>query len=233
VVTVELAKAYLCEVDNPSKRVDFHFNPTTIQFEKKADFRREPSQAAADAPPVQFRGTQSTDLNLSLLLDAVEEPGGSVVAEVEQMLGWTTPAAASTSTPSPSPPKLLFNWGKLKIGTADKFVGHLERVGVHYLLFASDGTPIRAEVSLTLKSVPQGPGAGNPTSGGQHPYRAHRLSRGETLASVAWSVYGDASLWRAVALANQIDDPLRVPPGRELLLPAVAELQEVQRNRGR
>jgi nucleoid-associated protein YgaU len=230
---VKLEKAYLCELDAPSKKVDFHFNPTTIQFEKKAEFRREPSQAAADAPPVQFKGTQSTDLNLTLLLDAVEKAGGTVVPEVEQLLGWTTPATESTDTTSPSPPKLLFNWGKLKIGTADKFVGHLERVGVHYLLFAPDGTPIRAEVSLTLKSVPQGPGAGNPTSGGRHPYRTHQLSRGETLQSVAWSTYGDPGLWRAIALANEVDDPLRLPPGRELLLPAVAELQEVQRNGGR
>ena len=230
---MELAKAYLCEVDAPSKRVDFHFNPTSIQFEKKAEFRREPSQAAADAPPVQFRGTQSTDLNLSLLLDAVEEPGGSVVREVEQLLGWTNPAAESTDTPSPSPPKLLFNWGKLKIGSADKFVGHLESVAVHYLLFAADGTPIRAEITLALKSVPQGPGPGNPTSGGRHPYRTHRLSRGETLQSVAWSAYGEPGLWRAVALANGIDDPLRLPPGRDLLLPAVGELREVQRNGGR
>jgi hypothetical protein len=232
-VTVQLAKAYLCEVDAPSKRVDFHFNPTTIQFEKRADFRREPSQAATDAPPVQFRGTQSTDLNLNLLLDAVEKPGASVVPEVEQLLNWTTPASETTDTPSPSPPKLLFNWGKLKIGTTDKFVGHLERVNVHYLLFAGDGTPIRAEVGLTLKSVPQEPGPGNPTSGGRHPYRTHQLSRGETLQSVAWSALGDPSLWRALALTNEIDDPLRLPPGRELLLPAVAELREVERNSGR
>jgi hypothetical protein len=232
-VTVELAKAYICEVDTPPKRVDFHFNPTSIQFEKRAEFRREPSQAAADAPPVQFRGTQATDLNLTLLLDAVEEPGGSVVPEVEQLLNWTTPASESTDTPSPSPAKLLFNWGRLKIGAAEKFVGHLERVAVQYLLFAGDGTPIRAEVSLTLKSAPQEPGRGNPTSGGRHPYRTHQLARGETLQSVAWSAYGDASLWRALAMANQVDDPFRLPPGRELLLPAMAELEEVQRNGGR
>lgn len=220
---MELAKAFLCEVDNPAKTVKFHFNPTTIKFSKSADFRREPSQAAADAPPPQFRGTQPTSLNLDLLLDAVGQPGGSVLPEVTQLLRWTGPDPTTIDTPSPSPPELQFTWGRLKIGTSDRFVGHLEKVDVTYALFARDGTPIRAEVGLTLKAVPEQVPGTNPTSGGQRAHRIHQLTRGETLQSVAHAYYGDANRWRAIAEATGIDDPSRLTPGRRLLVPDLTQ----------
>jgi Contractile injection system tube protein/LysM domain len=221
---MELAKAYISEVDNPASRVTFHFNPTTITFSKSADFRREPQQAAPDAPPAQFRGTQPTELNLTLLLDAVGKPIGSVMPEVDRLLAWTNPARESVSSQSPSPPELQFTWGRLKIGSEDQFVGHLEKVDVTYQLFSRDGTPIRAEVRLQLKAISTAPGGTNPTSGGRTPHRTHALVEGDTLHSIAYAVYGDASAWRGVAEANGIDDPWRLRPGRELLLPARSEL---------
>ncbi|MGW7310516.1 peptidase M23, partial [Streptomyces sp. NPDC054835] len=36
--------------------------------------------------------------------------------------------------------------------------------------------------------------------------------------------YGDATRWRVIAEANGIDDPMRLSPGTELLLPSAAEL---------
>ena len=45
-----------------------------------------------------------------------------------------------------------------------------------------------------------------------------------TAPGAGWSEYGDASMWRAVARANAIDDPLRLISGRTLLLPASEEL---------
>lgn len=223
---MELAKAYLCEVDNPMNRVTFHFNPTTIKFSKNANFRREPAQAAANAPPVQFQGSGPTELNLDLLLDAVGKLGGSVAKEVDQLLKWTGPTPESANTPSPSPPKLQFNWGRLKLGSSDKFEGHLEKVNVTYALFNKDGTPIRADVSLSLKATPVEQPGTNPTSGGRRAHRSHQLTRGETLQSLAQAVYGNAAYWRGIAVANGIDDPMRVPPGRHLLVPDLADLVE-------
>jgi len=221
---MELAKAFLCEVDNSGKRVDFHFNPTTIQFSKSAEFRREPQQAAPAAPPAQFRGTQPMELNLQLLLDAVEHEGGSVMPEVDQLLAWTNPARDSISSASPSPSELQFTWGRLKIGSQDQFIGHLEKVDVTYQLFARDGTPIRAEVRLQLKAVSKEPAGTNPSSGGRAPYRTREVVEGDTLHSIASATYGDAACWRGVAAANDIDDPWSLRPGRELLLPARSEL---------
>jgi nucleoid-associated protein YgaU len=46
---------------------------------------------------------------------------------------------------------------------------------------------------------------------------------GDTLQSVAYSELGKAAYWRSIAELNGIDDPMRVPPGRVLLIPTVAD----------
>ncbi len=64
----------------------------------------------------------------------------------------------------------------------------------------------------------------NPTSGSHEVRRVHRIVAGDSLASVAFGEYGDPTAWRALAAFNEIDDPLRVPTGRVLLLPTPEEL---------
>jgi nucleoid-associated protein YgaU len=223
------AKAFLAEKDNPFSRVDFHFNPSTISFSKSARYGRNPNQGGEEDPPVQFQGTEATSLRLQILLDAVEDqPMGSVQSEVERLLSWTSVSNGLTG-PSSSPPELRFIWGALKINKAHTFVGHLEQVDVTYEMFSRDGRPLRAQVDLTLKSTSKEPGAQNPTSGAERSRRSHVLRRGETLQSLAYAVYGDAGAWRSIAATNQIDDPFRLRPGRELLLPDTTELAGVVR----
>jgi hypothetical protein len=48
---------------------------------------------------------------------------------------------------------------------------------------------------------------------------------GERLDQIALRVYGDASLWKVLALFNGIDDPLRLPAGLVLRIPSRAVLE--------
>jgi nucleoid-associated protein YgaU len=50
---------------------------------------------------------------------------------------------------------------------------------------------------------------------------------GDTLQSVAFKAYGDPALWREIARANDIDDPMRVRPGQRLLVPSLLELERI------
>jgi nucleoid-associated protein YgaU len=224
------AKAFLAEKNNPFVRVSFHFNPSTISFSKSARYGRNPNQSSKSDPSVQFHGTNATELKLQILLDAVEDqPTGSVQSEVEKLLSWTNVPESKRNDAGASPPELRFTWGALKINKAHTFVGHLEHVDVTYEMFSRDGRPLRASVSLTLKSKAEEVGLTNPTSGAERSRRSHVLRRGETLQSVAYAVYGNAAAWRQIATTNEIDDPFRVAPGRELLLPDAAELSGVAR----
>jgi nucleoid-associated protein YgaU len=141
------------------------------------------------------------------------------------MLGWLQPTPESAKTSSPSPPKIVFNWGQLKIGNSVKFVGHLESVSVNCKMFARNGAPTRAEVDLKLKDLPEDPKKQNPSSGGVTTHRVHSVHVGETVHSIAFGEYGDASLWRGVARVNGIDDPFRVRAGTQLMLPKEADLR--------
>jgi nucleoid-associated protein YgaU len=42
---------------------------------------------------------------------------------------------------------------------------------------------------------------------------------GDSLPSIAYRAYGDATRWRTIAEANHIDDPLRLRRGTPLMLP--------------
>jgi nucleoid-associated protein YgaU len=97
-------------------------------------------------------------------------------------------------------------------------------VQVKYTLFTAAGVPVRAPCTVALEEIAGDPPKQNPTSGGLVPRRVHVLIEGETLAGIAYNEYGNASLWRAVAAANRIDDPMRLRPGTSVLLPAVNEL---------
>jgi nucleoid-associated protein YgaU len=92
-----------------------------------------------------------------------------------------------------------------------------------YQAFLPDGRPSRVEVSLEMQEVTQPTAGQNPTSGGLATMRTRTVVDGDTLASVAFSEYRSAAMWRALALTNDIDDPMRVPPGTVLLVPPRAE----------
>jgi nucleoid-associated protein YgaU len=47
----------------------------------------------------------------------------------------------------------------------------------------------------------------------------HTVQDGDSLPSIAYMAYGDATRWRTIAEANHIDDPLHVRRGTPLTLP--------------
>jgi nucleoid-associated protein YgaU len=53
--------------------------------------------------------------------------------------------------------------------------------------------------------------------------RAHSIQLGDSLASIADREYGSPELWRAIATANELEDPFNLRVGRELLIPAPAD----------
>jgi nucleoid-associated protein YgaU len=112
-----------------------------------------------------------------------------------------------------------FSWG-----TAQQVTALVEKLTVNYSMFDSEGTPLRAAISLSLKQIFLAPSAQNPTSGGTAMLGSHLVSEGDSLASVAFHQYGHPKYWRPLAVTNGVDDPARLRPGAELILPPVEEL---------
>lgn len=194
------------------------FNPSSVKLTKSATWSTPPARNAKAHPRPQFVGTGPQTLSLSLLFNAYGRDGSPialpVALAVQKLLDWTQPTQRSQEAHNPAPPTIEFYWGAQVTMT-----GFLKNVEIDYLLFDNDGTPLRATANVTLQALPQTTPGTNPTSGGISGRRSAQTTQGDSLASIAQREYGDAGLWRAIAIANDIDDPGRVPAGTRLLLP--------------
>lgn len=117
----------------------------------------------------------------------------------------------------PQPPLLVFTWGKVR------FVGYIKTLNVTYMHFGADGSPVHAKASIAMTEEPEADGDHNPTSGGPPGRRTHRVGAGDSLQSIAYREYATPTVWRRIAEANGIDDPLRLRLGAELLVPLAGE----------
>ena len=117
----------------------------------------------------------------------------------------------------PEPPVLKLHWGSNHQLENHKF--YLESVSAKYTMFSAEGKPLRATADINLKEVPDDPPPQNPTSGSIHARRTHLITDGDSLQSIAYATYGDATAWRTIAEANGIDEPVRLRRGATLSLP--------------
>lgn len=207
-------KAYLEGSDG--NKVSCQFNPSTVRLSKHSTWTAHPARGAAKAPRPQFVGTGPETLTATLLFDSYGMLGSqnyNVQSAVEQLFTWTCVPASSLSTTTPQPPTVTFYWGPFN------FVGLLIQVNAEYLMFSPAGSPQRATADITLQKTPDDPQPTNPSSGGISGRRSALLGDCDSLATVAYAEYGDPALWRAIASANGIEDPARVPAGTALLVP--------------
>lgn len=200
-------------------RIDFKFNPKELSLSKAAKWARETGKGNKKAGPPQYQGPQPSKLTLEMFFDATSTMDDSVVKRVEALFACCVPTSPSHDKKKGSPPWVLFRWGGLT-----SFLAYVSSVTAKYTVFTAAGLPVRAVCTVTLEELAAEPGGQNPTSGGLAPRRVHTVVDGDTLPSIAYREYGDASMWRAVARANGIDDPLRLRSGTDLLLPSVEDL---------
>lgn len=207
-----LTKATLS--DDKGRSIQFQFNPETLQFTSKARF---PEKAQAD--DVQYLGPEPIVLSLKMLLDEATA-SESVQSRLETLLSWT-----QRKNVNKDPYVITFTWGMLKIGQRVGLTCNCTQVTVDYQLFNRAGQPVRATAGIELKEVPDpGPAGQNPTSGGELPRRSYVLSADDDLAVLAHREYGSTAKWRDIAARNGIDNPFRLPAGREMILPDRLEL---------
>jgi nucleoid-associated protein YgaU len=129
------------------------------------------------------------------------------------------PTPESHEKKKPNPPWVVFHWGGLS-----SFTGYIHSVTVKYTLFTPGGLPIRGTATVNLEEISKEEQGQNPTSGALSAQRVHTVLSGDTLASIAWHEYGDPTMWREIATANRVDNPMRLRAGSSLLVPAAEDL---------
>jgi hypothetical protein len=202
--------------------LSFQFNPETLTLSKGAEWIRHRARSAKQVGVAEFTGSQPRRLNVEVFLDATDTHDTRVQKGVETLLSWCSPTARSIAAKAASAPRVRFAWGSFD---SVSFYGYLEDVSATYSLFDTDGTPLRATCTLQLIEAGDPTPRQNPTSGSPSTRRTHRLVVGDSLELLAHEEYGDPTAWRVIAEANGIDDPLRLRPGTEILVPSPDELE--------
>ncbi|WP_328940450.1 LysM peptidoglycan-binding domain-containing protein [Streptomyces sp. NBC_00250] len=206
--------------------VKFEFNPDQLQLSRSAHWFTEQAVAYDRGAPPKFTGSEPAQLQLEVFLDRSGDPSSNdVQQQVELLLSCCEVTQQSIAAKAPSPPWVQFSWGSF---STVQFVAYVTSVSATYTLFSPSGIPIRATCSLSLTEISSATKKQNPTSGALSARRVHRTVAGDSLASLAWREYGDATRWRVIAEANRIDDPMRLRPGTELLLPSTTETPETE-----
>jgi hypothetical protein len=199
--------------------IKFQFNPKEVTISKSAKWERKPVKGAKQAGPPEYSGAEPCKMTLEMFFDATTNNGEDVVEAVDNLFRCCVPTDKTVTSKKPMPPLVVFKWGGI-----ESFPAFVTQVQAKYTRFKTDGTPIRAVCTVNLEQIDIPPGKQNPTSGALSPERIHTMVSGDTLALVAYREYGDPALWRPLASYNRIDDPMGIPDGRQLLLPAVDAL---------
>lgn len=227
------------ELSSNGKKVTFPYAPEKVKVLFKA-----PELKGTSLQPEN--GSEYIPGVTSYVISNLTLEGSACTLDVRKLLTWATPVvkdAGGTPNPCPEPeskdegnkdskpggdadqPLIQLIWGSSF--NADV---QLKTVDANYIRFAADGTPLRADITITLKVVKDKAssnvigGARNPSSGGIAGRGSRIVTDSDTLPLLAREEYGDPSAWRDIATANHIDDPLRMRPGRTLYLPATSEL---------
>jgi hypothetical protein len=201
--------------------IDCLFNPAQYAISKTNEYQVQSVPGVSFGVP-QFVGGAPRELTMELLFDVtLSKPVKPSVRPITDALFKMMEVPDGGSGAGKAPPTVTFRWGAF-----ESFKAVAKSLDVRFVLFRADGEPVRAWAQLTLLQIAADPRSGGGAPAGQNPTtRAVEagsscvVSEGDSLPSLAYSAYGDPTAWRAIARANNIDDPLQMLPGQTLTIP--------------
>jgi hypothetical protein len=211
--------AYIQPVIPPGPTIKFPYNPGKYTIKTEGNWINK-HQPSSPGPTALWGGLSAPELDMDMLLDYFSQPPTDVPVIIMQLKQLILPSALSKAKRSPCPPICIVGWGPNIIFDQ----AYVRNVRVEYQRFLL-GVPVRANVIIHLQAVPLPAPLGpqNPTSGGLATRRTRTVVEGDTLASIAHEEYGAPKNWRALAEANNVDDPMRVKVGTVLTVPDQTE----------
>lgn len=193
--------------------IEAMYNPNEFTIETRNQFQRS-AIPGLPVPLTQFVSGQTQTISLSLFFDTYEtaEDVRNHTGKVVNLLKINKEIHA--------PPVCLFLWGGSIAGDKAKFKGVIDSVSQKFTMFLDSGIPVRATLTVSIsefKTITEQLKELGLESADRTKHRVFKI--GESLWLIANEEYGDAARWREIAIANNIDNPRLVKPGRELTIP--------------
>jgi hypothetical protein len=209
-------KLIIKPLDSDLPEITVLFNPNSYTITKPVTWTGT-SDRGLNAPTLVFGGGGSRQLTLDLFFDVTEPVDGTPIKDVRDK---TNAIVALTRIErkgkSPSPPVCEVSWGTAPPNLDFPFIGVVTNLVQRFTLFRSTGEPVRANLTVTMMEFLDAVEDKKQTD---PELTTRRVRRGDTVTSIAAEVYGDATGWRAIAEANNLDDPRRLRIGRTLNIP--------------
>lgn len=211
----DVDKAVIFGIDGGGS-FEVQYNPVNLQFDKQSTWNEKEVQGKVSS--LEYQKNNPAQLSFELHFDTTKDNADVRTAWVNRLLELTRPQVCPSEGQGGQidklrPPQVGFYWGQFE------FVGAVENVSATYLMFSSNGTPLRAKVSVKLKEwKPKDESAAYATSGGSTgfgsaPVKLVTLKAGETITAVALR---NGTTTQAICDANGITDPMNVPPGTQM-----------------
>lgn len=202
------------------------FNPEELKLDQGNNFA-EIGIPGLDTPPVQYVRGRARTLAMDLFFDTYET-GRDVRAHTGPIVRLLDKRPGTLA-----PPVLLFSLGSFQFRCV------LADANQRFTMFLRDGTPVRSILSVRFQEfvptdveVRRGLFLASPTASemagravsaagsvlAEEPV-VHVVVEGDTLSGLAAAYLGDPALWREIARANAVEDPLRLTPNTRLVVP--------------
>lgn len=195
-------------VEHTGEGFDVMFNPEEYTVNQDNNFASQ-NIPGLSGPVLQFVHGNMRTLEMELFFDTHAERR-DVRDETQKVI-----SLLDIDSDLHAPPILFVSWASLQFRCV------LARAGTQFVKFMEDGRPVRARVSVTFNEYLDIERESRQVNRQTADFtKVHIAARGEMLHNLASRYYQDESMWRAIALENEIDDPqtdltgvtLRIPP---------------------
>jgi hypothetical protein len=220
----EKAKIYYEKNGGSTAYTEVMFNPAEYNLSRSVTYN-EQNIPGTDSPVTQYINGSSDTLSLTLFFDtytAVSAVKGIIKPQPEKDIKPVTNKTneiyklTNIDGTLHRPPICTFKWGNLN------FTGVITDIKQNFIMFLSNGMPVRAKLDVTFKSVTDEKNK-RKASPFESPDRTKYCPVYEKthLWYMAYSEYGDCNCWRKIAQANNLLNPLDLESGMMLTLPAL------------
>jgi nucleoid-associated protein YgaU len=190
-------------------RAQVIFNPAEYSLEKGNQFASAPLPGLSN-PVFSFVNGDADTLTMELFFDTYTNKGASDVREETNKIA----RLLEIDRELHAPPPVKFVWGGLI------FEAIIERLSQRFTMFREDGVPVRATLNVTFKEYRTIKDQLDDNPNQSSDWTKHRIvAEQDTLNLIAAIEYGDPTVWRVIANANDIDNPRLLQPGQEIRLP--------------
>lgn len=198
-------------IESSGEELTVLYNPEEYTVNKDNNFAVQ-SVPGLGSPIVQFVNGNQRTLEVELFFDTYDTPSlpkSDVRDQTKQITGLMV-----IDGELHAPPVLRVTMASLNFRCV------LSRVSERFLMFMPDGVPVRARLTCTfiefVDAAQEAQAANLQTADFS---KFHVVAAGETLSGIATAVYEDPEMWRPIALANELANPLRIAVGDRLRIP--------------